>query len=1473
MEAIEKRFGGNKETKKVQKTLLKQQYENFSGPSTKSLDQIYERLQKLISQLEILGESLSQEDINLKFLRSLPTEWRTHTLILMNKVDLEDRSLDDLFNNVKIYGLSTNESVSVVPSVSAASTKLPASILPNVNNLSDAVIYSFFASQSNSLQLDNYDLKQIDADDLEEMDLKWQMAMLTMRARRECMSPRDTKNKDTQRRTVPLETSTSNALVSQCDGVGSHDWSFQADEEPTNNALMAFTSSSSLSSDIETSSKNLSKLLESQITDKTGLGYDNQVFNSNVFDWDRLNSSESDESVPISLVHDRYKSGEGYHAVPPPYTGTFMPPKPDLVFHNAPISNRPSASIIEDWVSNSEDESEGEPMPTQKGPSFVQSTEHVKTLRTPVKPVEHPTQNLRKDTPKSRGHKSRFVPLNAARPVPTAVPQTTMTRPRPVQHGVNKAHSPIRRPINHRPTPKHRNFHKIVTTVKVNKVNVVKGTKGNGYGNQNIQVSHGLGPQKTLSFLFDVQGNPQQALKDKGVIDSGCSRHTTGNISYLSDFEEINGGYVSFGGNPKGGKITVKDTTCVVLSSDFRLPDENHNGVAERKNRTPIEVARTMLADSLLPIIFWAEAVNTACYVQNKVLVTKPHNKTSYELLLGTTPSIGFIRPFGCPVTILNTLDPLGKFDGKADEGFLVGYSISSKAFRVFNSRTRIVQETLHINFLENQPNVAGNAPTWLFDIDTLTHSMNYQLVVAGNQHNHHACIKGNFDARKVVKETESVQQYVLLPLWSIGSKDPQNIDADAAFDVKEPKSEVHVSPSSSDKTKKHDEKAKREAKGKSPVDFSTGVRNLSDEFEDFSSNSTSGVNAANAPVIAVGLNSTNCTNNFNAVSPSANAVSPTFEIGGKYSFLDHSQYPDDPDMPLLEDVIYLNDEEDTRSMARMVKEQGGLTQINDEDFHTCMFACFLSKKEPNIVHQALKDPSWIEVMQEELLQFKMQKDEPKPLKRKAQIKQDEAFTRQLEAELNANINWNDVIDQVKRKENQDNKVMRYQALKRKPVTKAQARKNMMIYLKNMAGFKMDFFKGMTYSEIRHIFEKHYNSIQDFLERVKEEVIVQEEGNKRQGESLEQEIAKKQRIDKEVEELKTHLQIVANDDDDVFTEATPLATKVHVVDYQIHHENNKPYYKIIRADGTHKLFLSFITLLRNFDKEDLETLWKLVKERFESTEPKNFSNDLLLNILKIMFEKPNVEANKYSLIRFTLEQMLNNVRLEVEEESEMSLELLRTIANIYKQTHYKSSSIVHNKDLFVLRSISRVAAAHVPPASSDKPEVNLNKLFRSKPCSLTLPPDSPLRIEEPTYEGLRHFLLKMMLFYSKQSKSIRQANAIYRRVVYQVDKPAIYDVVCQQCKAISSCMDPLLHFCSRLANMNEVNLLLSKWMRELEKVFYGNIVAFDTAMLPEAKPDDLQTGIWKMSSLKMVHQSWMLCTTGCNGTPLELLSI
>nr|GEZ11534.1 hypothetical protein [Tanacetum cinerariifolium] len=185
-------------------------------------------------------------------------------------------------------------------------------------------------------------------------------------------------------------------------------------------------------------------------------------------------------------------------------------------------------------------------------------------------------------------------------------------------------------------------------------------------------------------------------------------------------------------------------------------------------------------------------------------------------------------------------------------------------------------------------------------------------------------------------------------------------------------------------------------------------------------------------------------------------------------------------------------------------------------------------------------------------------------------------------AELNKNIDWDEVIDHVQRKDKEDNDVKRYQALKRKPQTEAQSRKNMIIYLRNVAEFKMDYFKGTTYDDIRPIIENKFNSNVAFLQKKK----------------------------------------IPNDEDGVYTEATPLARKVPVVDY----ENNKPYHKIIRADGSPQLILSSLSLIRKFDREDLEVLWELVKERFASSKPKNFSNDFLLTTLTYMFEKPDVQA-------------------------------------------------------------------------------------------------------------------------------------------------------------------------------------------------------------------------------------------------------
>nr|GFA35311.1 retrovirus-related Pol polyprotein from transposon TNT 1-94 [Tanacetum cinerariifolium] len=196
--------------------------------------------------------------------------------------------------------------------------------------------------------------------------------------------------------------------------------------------------------------------------------------------------------------------------------------------------------------------------------------------------------------------------------------------------------------------------------------------------------------------------------------------------------------------------------------SNARTPQQN--GVAERRNRTLIEAARTMLVDAKLPVTFWAEAVNTACYVQHRVLVNKSQNKTPYELFNGRTPDIGFFKPFGCHVMILNTLDHLGKFEAKGDKGYFIGYSMSSKAFRVFNKRTRRVEESLHVELLENNAIEKGASPNWLFDVDSLTKSMNYVPVDAGiNSTN----LSGTKDAtNQEVKKDVSSLRYIALPNW-----------------------------------------------------------------------------------------------------------------------------------------------------------------------------------------------------------------------------------------------------------------------------------------------------------------------------------------------------------------------------------------------------------------------------------------------------------------------------------------------------------------------------------------------------------------------------------------------------------------------------------------------------------------------------------------------------------------------------------
>nr|GEX68904.1 hypothetical protein [Tanacetum cinerariifolium] len=257
--------------------------------------------------------------------------------------------------------------------------------------------------------------------------------------------------------------------------------------------------------------------------------------------------------------------------------------------------------------------------------------------------------------------------------------------------------------------------------------------------------------------------------------------------------------------------------------------------------------------------------------------------------------------------------------------------------------------------------------------------------------------------------------------------------------------------------------------------------------------------------------------------------------------------------------------------------------------------------------------------------------NEPKPLKKQAQIEQDEQFAKELEAELNRNINWDEAIDHIKRKAKEDPTVKKYQVLKRKLQTEGQARKNMIVYLKNVAGFKMDYFKGMSCDDIRSIFEAKFNINVAFLQKTREDIKKEKSrALKRINETPTEKVAKRQKLNEEVEELKRHLQI----------HRMNMMTFIHKLPY---------------------------------------LLESLVKERFSTAKPKNFSDDFLLVTLGAMFENPDIHAYIWKTQRnvhgpakskdgsYWNHVMLNVVRLEVEEESEVSLELLRFIRQQHQE--------------------------------------------------------------------------------------------------------------------------------------------------------------------------------------------------------------
>ncbi|GJT78313.1 putative ribonuclease H-like domain-containing protein [Tanacetum coccineum] len=412
------------------------------------------------------------------------------------------------------------------------------------------------------------------------------------------------------------------------------------------------------------------------------------------------------------------------------------------------------------------------------------------------------------------------------------------------------------------------------------------------------------------------------------------------------------------------------------------------------------------------------------------------------------------MRPFGCPLTILNTLDSLGKFDGKSDEGYLLGYSTSSKAFRVYNKRTKRVEENLHINFLEDQPNVTGTGPNWMFDLDFLTNSMNYIPVSVENQVNVDAGTQDSYVAGSSGKDKGPTQEYILLPLQPHRTRIPVEDVAPAAHEKPSESSpkdnDVQDSEDVTDKEGQHqmpeDEQVlhddlenmiAQEVIAKALDDatrqaFEEEKRNIASQKKAAQATSTnilSTVSTATTPYVSAASTPTG-----------ANAGESSFVyLGGKIpidaSTLPNADLPIDPNMPDLEDAsdtlpndgIFngaYDDDEDVGAVADFnnmdntiavspiptlrihkdhpkgqilgdptsaVQTRGKIqkassaqqalvsyihkqNRTNHKDHQNCLFACFLSQEEPKTISQALQDKSWVEAMQEEQLQFKLQK-------------------------------------------------------------------------------------------------------------------------------------------------------------------------------------------------------------------------------------------------------------------------------------------------------------------------------------------------------------------------------------------------------------------------------------------------------------------------------------------------------------------
>ncbi|GJX27085.1 putative ribonuclease H-like domain-containing protein [Tanacetum coccineum] len=687
-EAIKSRFGGNIESKKMQKNVLKHQFENFSTASNESLDKAYDRFQKLISQLEVHGAPISKEYINQKFLRSLPSSWNQIALIMRNKPDIDEIDIDDLYNNLRVYedelkrssgsnsasqnlAFLSSENTGGTNEVSTASGDFGVSTAGGINQVPstpcahDVAMLTVRVKKFIQRTGRNLDFKEKRHVSLDKSKIECYNCHRKGHFARECRSGRNQGRRsygDNGRSNAPTNESSSHALLAQ-DGLGGYDWSNDFEVEPVNYALMAISSLilSSSSDSEEESTKNLDEILNSQMSarDKTGLRYSTQLNElSSNHETDSENSlsifdvrSSDEDNTP---ENDRFLNNR-YKVVPPPITGNFLTPRADISFArldeyairnkiiesqttelntktsetacqtNAKKPKSASDSVVsnpkinrnrvitEDW--NSDDEEEEYEVQTvrpetqtvktrddksdqnskKQGISFrkvkacfvYKSTDRlIKDLLTrtclhrPSVSTARPVCTARPSVSTARPVCTARPSVSTARPVCTARPSVSTARPvyatRPIYPRMDNVRprgscSPIKRSYYTKPAFRPKDLKQDVKTFGVQNMTTA-GTRavvntGKGKLDTDLKKSRWVWRPKgnyldhvskdSGSFMLK-KGNPEILLQDHAVVDSGCSSHMTGNKAYLSDYEDFNGGFVAFGSDPKGGKITGK---------------------------------------------------------------------------------------------------------------------------------------------------------------------------------------------------------------------------------------------------------------------------------------------------------------------------------------------------------------------------------------------------------------------------------------------------------------------------------------------------------------------------------------------------------------------------------------------------------------------------------------------------------------------------------------------------------------------------------------------------------------------------------------------------------------------------------------------------------------------------------------------------------------------------------------------------